>query len=97
MNLNLNSIEISPITGNRCVYTEPDELGYMKLCMESGYQYFYGYDSGSRQCLDHEEMTPKIIKDTKFVDNEGRIWYKTMSMTSSTILYPDPSGWVVTT
>lgn len=98
MNLNLNSVETSPITGNTCVYTEPDEnYGYIKLCMESGYQYMQGYVSGSEQCFNYEQVCPKIVTDSKIIDEEDRVWYKTVYVTPYVILYPETDGWVVTT
>lgn len=98
MNLNFNSVEISPITGNQCVYTEPDDQhGYIKLCYESGYQFMQGYIEGSAKCNEFEEVCPQILKTTRFVDPNNQVWYKLIAMSPTAILYPEGNGWLVTT
>lgn len=87
-------ITISPITGNKCVFEEDDTY----ICMESGYQHMFGCVDGSDMSIEYEDISPQIIKNTRFVDSENRVWYKTIAMTPTAILYPDVNDvWKVTT
>ena len=87
-------ITISPITGNKNVFE--DDGTY--ICMDSGYQHMEGYLDGTEQSIEYEEMSPQILKNTRFVDSENRVWYKTIAVNPTAILYPDVDDvWKVTT
>ena len=88
--------EISPITGNKTVLIEYDDLhGTTKLCMESGYQHLERYVDGSQVCDDFELTCPQIIKQSKFVDGKNKVWYKLIIVTPTLILLPTATQWKI--
>lgn len=87
-------IKTSPVTGNKTIFE--DDGTY--ICMDSGYQHMEGYLDGTELSIQYEELSPQILKNTRIVDSENRVWYKTIAITPTAILYPDVDGkWKVTT
>lgn len=82
--------KISPITGNNCVLTEYDDLhGETRLCMESGYQNLERFIDGSDVVDRFEQTCPIFLKESRFVDDKNRVWYKTLLVTPTLVLLPE--------
>lgn len=76
-----NYDKISPLTGNKSVVSNPD----MDLCLETGYHWMQ-WNEG------FEEKLPPFIKESVFIDMEGRKWYKVISFSPNSILLPLENG-----
>lgn len=82
--------EISPISGNKSILVEYDEgIGWMKICMDTGYSTQEEWIDGSPQCEAFEFACPEHIKNTKFVDLTGQVWYKLTLCSGDVMLYSD--------
>lgn len=81
---------ISPFTGNKSVLIEPDLISghAIATCMDTGYYTYNVWKDGSEFVERFEETCPQIVKDTKFIDSDGLVWYKTVGMCPSCALYP---------
>jgi uncharacterized protein YlzI (FlbEa/FlbD family) len=66
--------------------------------MDSGYQHLERYTSANPELCEQIESTyPEIIRDSKFIDDKGRVWYKIIIMTSSLVLHPvSETHWAIT-
>ena len=91
--MKLNPDEISPITGNLCVFVEYDINSQQdtKLCMESGYHTFESWKIGSEELKRFEDASPEFILKTRFEDGD-QIWYKITMFTKDALLCPEDDG-----
>ena len=97
--MKLDYDDISPITGNKSVLREYDPVlkDTVKMCMESGYQtYLKAWRTDNANFLEEYESTlPVNIKETKFEDSSGNVWYKTVLQSPRVLLFPDADVWCV--
>jgi hypothetical protein len=82
--------EISPITGNKCVILEVDELSNTTsyICMESGYvsNSMFGIDTPPQ--LQYHETVSQLMRDLSKVDSErSLVWYPAFMQTPAGMLY----------
>lgn len=90
-----NYDKISPITGNKSVVCEYDDLhGESQLCLESGY---HTDELIQENIEDYTSKLPQIIKDSVFIEPSGKQWFKTMLFSKDSILVPVADGWEVNT
>ena len=85
--------EISPLTGNKCVFVEPidDQHTVMsKICMESGYTTLNTYHDDNEHFAEIEEKFPQVSVANKFKDEFGFYWYPMMTAANYAILMPEP-------
>lgn len=91
--------EISPITGNLSVLIEYDDDVCIKFDIESGYTTREGWIDGTPQVEAFEFACPEHLKDTRFVDSGGQVWYKITLLAGDVMMYPDvydgDSMWIV--
>ena len=81
---------LSPFTDRKRVLIEYDDLhGESRICMDTGYQYSEKYISGSEACDFYEQVCPKMVKESKFIDSDERVWYKSVIISPTNVLYPD--------
>lgn len=81
---------ISPFTGNMDVLIEHDDDGnWTKLCMQTGYTTQRWWTLYSEDKDRFESVCPDHIKDTKFEDSFGNVWYKITLTSGDIMLYPD--------
>lgn len=95
--LRLDYDEYSPITGEKTVLVEYDPIleDTCKFCMKSGYETYESWTVRNAEILKYEEQLPDIIRNSKKIDSNGNIWYKTTMNTRNVILYPKLNTWVV--
>ena len=96
--LKLDYDEISPITGNKTVLCEYDAnmQDTTKICMATGYQtYLNSWKQGSDLLSDYELQLPTEVLNSKVVDSNGNVWYKTVLQSPRVILYPKGEFWKV--
>lgn len=93
--MKLSYDEISPLTGMQTVLVEDDT----KMCMVSGYMTHTDWIVGTPQIDAFEFACPEHLKDSRFVSENGQVWYKVVLIQGNTILYPDMIGgdsyWIV--
>lgn len=91
----------SPFTGNKSVLIEPDEISgrTMAICMDTGYYTYNTWLDGSDDVSRFEETAPQLILDTRAVDGNNMVWFKTTAMSLNAILNPiignDSIDWAV--
>lgn len=95
--MKLNPDELSPITGNLCVFVEWDDnvKEFTKLCMESGYHTYDSWKDGSESVQRFSNQSPNFINESAIVDESGQVWFKITMLTDSTILCSEEDGWKV--
>ena len=85
--------EISPITGRCTVMVEEDPFigDTVKMCMESGYQTYVGsWKVENEEVIANiENQFPECVVDSKYIDDNGNIWYRSFLISPNVILYPD--------
>lgn len=89
--MKLSYDEISPITKNKSVLVEyTDDIGFFKMCMESGYSTQEDWVFKSDACKKFNESAPDVVRWSQFVDmNTKQVWYRLTITSGTTILYPD--------
>lgn len=92
--LKLNYDEISPFTGELVVLVEYDNTvnDTVKICMRTGYQTYLKTWTifNSDYLAEYEAQLPYNIRDSKYCDESGNVWYKTVLQSPSALLFPDP-------
>ena len=87
---------ISPFTNEKTVLIEHDELNNESgICMETGYAYIANHTDNPDLLADFLEKMPDYIKSTKFVDEYGKVWFKTMAMSFKSLIRPNGDSWEV--
>lgn len=83
---------INPITGKKTVIMEGDRM----LCVETGYHTFKGWNEVDKGDEIFFDISPEPVRNSRFVDETGQIWYKIILFTDSIILQPTLyDGWEV--
>lgn len=83
---------INPITGKKTVIMEGDRM----LCVETGYHTFKGWNEVGMGDEVFFNSSPKSVRNSRFVDDLGQVWYKITLFTDSIVLYPTLyDGWEV--
>lgn len=78
--------KISPITGNKSVIVTTEE----EMCMESGYLSSNGMHlKNSEQIREFEAGAPSILRETRFVESSGKVWYKLLATQGNHVIYPE--------
>jgi hypothetical protein len=99
MKLKLDYDEISPITGRKTVLVEEEEFSgdSVKLCMETGYQtYERLWKVENEEIIANlENQFPYQVVDSKFIDSNDNVWYKSFLISPNVLLYPDGKTWKV--
>lgn len=83
---------LSPITGKNTLLIESDPvLGEIKMCMESGYQtYTSTWKLDNEEAIENiEENFPQCVVESRVVDDNGNVWYRTFLISPNVLLYPD--------
>ena len=84
--------EISPVTGEKCVIKEVDDVTGITsyICMQSGYVTSEQLTIGSDVLQEFEGMITALMKDLKLEDNEsGLVWYPAFIQLPIGMLYCD--------
>ena len=89
--LKLDYDSISPITGNKCVLEEANEVdnSISYLCMESGYSSHEKLVEGSEYQSNFEKALTSLMIDCKTIDEQSKAWYPSFMRTPFGMLYID--------
>lgn len=83
-----NYDKISPVTGNRSVVVS----GESELCLESGYEKFFGPNLDT-----FLKLAPDMVRESEIIDQNGNKWFKTLRFSPDSVLVPVSDGWEVNT
>ena len=71
---------------------------FMWLCMDTGYQTFENLlKEGTDTQKAFDDIQLQDIRDSKHVDDNGRVWYKIILLTPFSVLMPSNDDWCVYT
>lgn len=88
---------INPITGRKTVLLEGDRM----MCVETGYHTFKGWNEMDQLDELFFQSSPDVVRNSRFVDDTGQIWYLITLFTDTIMLKPeydqeyDQHSWVV--
>lgn len=82
---------INPMTGKKTVLLEGDRM----MCVETGYHTHRGWNEMDQLDCSFYESSPDPVRNSRFVDDTGQIWYLITLFTDSNVLQPIEGGWEV--
>lgn len=82
--------EISPISGDKTVILEvdPDRGVESRLCIATGYTSREDWIDGSEAVKRYESQASELVRASRFVDDDKRVWYYAVIVTPQASLYP---------
>ena len=87
--LELDYDSVSPITGNKCVIEEANQVDntVSYLCMESGFSSHEKMLEGSDFQVKFEKHLSELMINCKTIDDQKRVWYPTFMQMPGAMLY----------
>lgn len=75
---------VNPMTGKKTVLLEGDRM----MCVETGYHTHRGWNEMDQLDRLFYESSPDPVRNSRFVDDTGQIWYLITLFTDSIVLRP---------